>query len=539
MFDEVPTGSSSFTIKYSNPGFSTSNTYTVSQIQCQKSSSQTTDFSATVDVPTADANYMVIHVTPSSLSSASLYKINVQGLNGNGISGTAIVINFVTAGYYIGTVDLSSSSTQSVTVDADAAGTKYMRITGTEMDAAPTITDLPEGVTFTAATGATATLMLNSNMMRYAVGVNKEVAQNGTYHVTATVGTQSYQFDLVVTNAVSPAPVVPTFDQEITTTESDKGSIYWDLHLNGTIRVKINVPEVGDTVIDSIQMTYNSGSGTSFDNSNVVLKLVQFNADEEYVVVELQNKSITSSTSTNNVRNLYLRSSSMTTPWNSIPVRIVGYDTTASVISSERVQLQDWVVEEDDDYRIYVSTSTNLEQDQTISCSLKIDGVNQDLQSVITADVRYYSAGGYLSVSLAPANDIVSGRYELSVPLGGTTYSLVFDVVSGSVYVDNSRDYIVSIDVNDTLSTATTLRLDLNIESTQNAAQLSDMRLLFVAKYSGGYVFNFYSKPEMVGGTGVDAIVLTSTNLVSVIVEVVDGFQSGNPIYYGFSSYVP
>ena len=82
--------------------------------------------------------------------------------------------------------------------------------------------------------------------------------------------------------------------------------------------------------------------------------------------------------------------------------------------------------------------------------------------------------------------------------------------------------------------------LNVFIQKNEGTPELQDLRLLVIAKYSDDYyIFNFYTKPMLENGSGTDVIVLSRLNLSSVTIEVVDGIQQNNPVFFGFCTYHP
>ncbi|AMH95249.1 adhesin-like protein [methanogenic archaeon ISO4-H5] len=148
---------------------------------------------------------------------------------------------------------------------------------------------------------------------------------------------------------------------------------------------------------------------------------------------------------------------------------------------------------------------------------------------------------GFVQIPITTDNGtLTNGLHEVTVVVGNATYRFNVNIVNGvSPTASHDQDYVLSVQYNGTVSDSANAVLDIGIQKSANAANLEDMRLLVIAKYSGQYyVFNFYSKPVMDGNTGTDRIVLSKQDLSCVIVEVVDGIQTLDVTFYGVGTYM-
>ena len=156
-------------------------------------------------------------------------------------------------------------------------------------------------------------------------------------------------------------------------------------------------------------------------------------------------------------------------------------------------------------------------------------------------EVSFTVKNGFVQIPISTDNGtLTNGLHEVTVVVGNTTYRFNVNIVNGvSPTTSHDQDYVLSVQYNGTVSDSANAVLDIGIQKSANAANLEDMRLLVIAKYSGQYyVFNFYSKPVMDGNTGTDRIVLSKQDLSCVIVEVVDGIQTLDVTFYGVGTYM-
>ena len=146
---------------------------------------------------------------------------------------------------------------------------------------------------------------------------------------------------------------------------------------------------------------------------------------------------------------------------------------------------------------------------------------------------------GFVQIPISTDRSLINGLHEVTVVMGNVTHRFNVNIVNGTAPVtSHDQDYVLSIQLNETVSDSANVVLDVEVQKSANAANLDDMRLLVVAKYSGEYyVFNFYSKPVMDGNNGTDRVVLSKQNLSCVIVEVVDGIQTLDVTFYGVGTY--
>ena len=147
---------------------------------------------------------------------------------------------------------------------------------------------------------------------------------------------------------------------------------------------------------------------------------------------------------------------------------------------------------------------------------------------------------GFVQIPITTDNGtLTNGLHEVTVVVGNASYRFYVNIVNGvAPATSHDQDYVLSVQYNGTVSDSANAVLDIGIQKSANAANLEDMRLLVIAKYSGQYyVFNFYSKPVMDGNTGTDRIVLSKQDLSCVIVEVVDGIQTLDVTFYGVGTY--
>lgn len=163
-------------------------------------------------------------------------------------------------------------------------------------------------------------------------------------------------------------------------------------------------------------------------------------------------------------------------------------------------------------------------------------GINFDMAAV----KDYTKDNGFAYIPFTVEDGVlVNGDHKIVATVDGKSYDLPIRVENAKTPdASHDSDYSVDVKYNSEISDAANAVLDVTITKNSNGAELEDMRLLIIAKYSGeNYVFNLYSKPVMNGLKGEDRIVVSKQNLSCVIIEVVDGIQTLDPTPYGHGSY--
>ena len=162
---------------------------------------------------------------------------------------------------------------------------------------------------------------------------------------------------------------------------------------------------------------------------------------------------------------------------------------------------------------------------------------NTSLSSNITIDITENSIEGKYVIFKLSNKSLESPmrlRIDLSSGTDGIVGRLIVNVSDSAPVQPTDEGYVLKYNV--TQVDANT-RLNLNITKTDSAPVLTDAKLLVIVKYQGGVVINVYSNPQLVNGCGEDVIEVSSLNLTEVFVEVVDGFQHGSPVFYGYCVY--
>jgi hypothetical protein len=184
--------------------------------------------------------------------------------------------------------------------------------------------------------------------------------------------------------------------------------------------------------------------------------------------------------------------------------------------------------------RVRINGLPELSQDIRVIPSVFKDGVRVTDYSAMLTMYAVYFREGYILLSVDSGSELAEGSYRFEFTNAGNNYDLEFNVVDGNGGSGNTADYSMNCEAR---QNGANTHLTVSIQKGISGTDLSDVKLLVIAKYQGGIVVNFYTSPTMENGVGTDHIEVTTMNLKEVIVELVDGFQNGNPEYYGVCSY--
>ena len=155
-----------------------------------------------------------------------------------------------------------------------------------------------------------------------------------------------------------------------------------------------------------------------------------------------------------------------------------------------------------------------------------------DLTNIVEVNVKESSVSEKYVV-LELNNKSLIAKNTLAVSFGSIG-KLIVNVVqsnSGSQYSDAYALGCSAMQVN------ANTHLDITITKSDSAPLLDNAKLLVIAKYDGGIVINVYTTPVLANGCGTDVIEVSTLKLKEVIIELVDGFQQSNPIFYGYCVY--
>jgi hypothetical protein len=359
------------------------------------------------------------------------------------------------------------------------------------------------------------------SLLRVIVDWNQVV--NGIYPVTVNPGPSAFSFNLDV-NKCSMQPSDEYDYSFVGVTTIDHGKVDWNADEKDQLTIKAQLPRMASSVSITGMLTVGTMVYPLADF--VDYEVIQNNVEEKYVIFTLSNKSLSISSdkyriSLGNVGTIDLNV-------------ILDYGKVTTVDSEGCCSVPDWNKSDEDTMRVRINGLPELSQDIRVIPSVFKDGVRVTDYSAMLTMYAVYFREGYILLSVDSGSELAEGSYRFEFTNAGNNYDLEFNVVDGNGGSGNTADYSMNCEAR---QNGANTHLTVSIQKGISGTDLSDVKLLVIAKYQGGIVVNFYTSPTMENGVGTDHIEVTTMNLKEVIVELVDGFQNGNPEYYGVCSY--
>ena len=212
------------------------------------------------------------------------------------------------------------------------------------------------------------------------------------------------------------------------------------------------------------------------------------------------------------------------------------YDFEFIGVTTNDPGIMNWYLDTNDSITVKVQLP-NMSADIGIGGSYTTDSGNVLLSSVVNIDIKENSVDGKYVV-FEMTNKSLTAPLSLTVNLSsgnmGIVGNLTLNIVEHAPSPQEDREYVLEYEYK---SVGANTHLDVNITKTSGAHTLEQAKLLVIAKYEGGIVINVYTSPILNNGCGTDVVEVSSFQLVEVILELVDGFQSSTPIFYGSCVY--
>ena len=512
-----------YTFKYSNPELSTISKDVISKRLLQDDDTFD-DRGYYLTVSESEDDDSVLITVNGTLSKNHLWRIClILGTDDNSYS---FKVMFATTGYYNAVID-SSSATPVVEIYADRQSDDYILLKGVDPDSAVSC-DIPGvDVTVVKEDGT-----LYGDLLYLKIATDNTKTANETYDVTIGSGEASVSFSMAVHTYVCLSDV-NGYDYEIySLARGTSASVSWNLGEKDGLLFKAHVPTAtNENVLVSGSYVLNPYGTVGYVWDQVEIEVLEYSLEQKYVVFRvtaLEDKAMHDGMYTLGITIGY----NNTVLINCTVINHV--DATVSLVSASAALDGSWNVT--DNERLTVRLD-GMSEGKTgiIKAKLYKDGAEiSDYSGMLSISCRAYD-DGHASLVMIALDGLQEGSYKLSLPLANDdVYELTFSTVKGAVPPSPSGT-VYSLEHQAEIR-GSNVRLTLDIEKTLGE-ELEDARLLVIAKYQGGIVVNFYSKPSLVNGSGTDVIELSKQNLVQVIVEMVDGFQTGNPAFYGWVSY--
>ena len=355
--------------------------------------------------------------------------------------------------------------------------------------------------------------------------VDWESVVKGEYDVTITSGGNQFTFKMEVNKCTSVTTA--TYDYEfIGVTNFDHAVVDWDITSKESLHIKVQIPSM--TVEPTV-----TGSFTVGNNVTDLMSYVEY----EKIGVDLENKTI-EFTLTN-------RSLSIPSNWYKLTFSegnqgaggildlnvIIPFDEIVTM-ENNTASAEDWNIVQSDNKRVRMNGFPESNSNKRVVPQIFKDGELQNDYSEMVSVSAVYFKEGYVLLSVDKLDGLTAGSYDFVITYSDVQYSLSFNVVESST--DVAAQYSLSCEHQ---IRGANVRLSISVSKIQNGTDLAEPKLLVIAKYQGGITINFYSKPTMENGSGNDIIELTTQNLRQVIVELVDGFQDGSPVYHAVCDY--
>ena len=516
----------SYTFKYSNPLLSAIQKDVVSKhLFPDGDTSVYADKGYYLTVSESEDDDSILITVNTGLSKNHLYRICLA--LGTEEDSYSFMVMFATTGYYTAVIDSSSAVPAVVEINADKLACDYVLLKGLNQDSVLSC-DAP---------GVEITVVKEDNtvygdFLYLKIVKDNTKTTNEVYDVAVGSGESSYTFSMAVHTFVCLSDV-NGFDYEIySLMRTNTANISWNLGEKDSLLIKVHLPDASsDNVSVNGSYILDPHATIGYQWDQVEFEVREYSLEQRYVifcVTALENKAMHDGAYMITIRD-------GGTSAKVIHVAVTNHvDVTVSFVSGAATLKDIWDVVTNE--RLTVGLDGMSEgKSGMIGAKLYKDGTEiPDYSGMLSISCRCYD-DGHASLMMIALEGIQEGLYKVSLPLANDdVYELTFSIVKGAVTPSPSGTaYLLE---HQTEIRGSNVRLTLDIEKT-SGEELEDARLLVIAKYQGGIVVNFYSKPSLVNGNGTDVIEVSQQNLVQVVVEMVDGFQAGNPVYYGWASY--
>ena len=516
----------SYTFKYSNPQLSAIQKDVVSKhLFPDGDSSVYADKSYYLTVSESEDDDSVLINVNGTLNKNKLYRISLTlGSDENSYS---FNVMFATTGYYNAVIDSSSATPAVVEINADKQACDYILLKSVDSESALSY-DIP---------GVEITVVKEDNTVYDDLLYLKIVADNAqttneTYGVTVGSGEGSVTFSVAVHTFVCLSDVNGCDYEIYSLMRGNTANISWNLGEKGGLLIKAHLPDASSddvSVAGSYMLNPHATVGQEWDQVEIDVR--EYSFEQRYVVFRvtpLEDKAMHDGTYMITIRD-------GGTSAKIIHVTVTNHvDATVSFVSGAATLEDPWDLVSNERLTVRLEGMSEGKTGMLVAKLYKGGVEIPDYSGMLSISCRCYD-DGHASLMMIALDGILEGSYKVSLPLANDdVYEFAFNAVKGSASPSPSGtsynlEYQVEIRGSNT-------RLTLDIEKT-SGGELEDTRLLVIAKYQGGIVVNFYSKPSLVNGNGTDVIEVSQQNLLQVIVEIVDGFQPGNPVFYGWVCY--
>ena len=363
-------------------------------------------------------------------------------------------------------------------------------------------------------------------LIRFAVDWDNVV--NGKYAITVNSSSSEYVFYIDVNRCFNLSTTEYDY-YFVGVTNRDHGKMEWNVDEKDSLIVKAQFPRLtGDPTISA---TLAIGTNLYDMRDFVDFEVLEKNVDEKYLVFRMSNKALSIPSSLYTLA--VLSGTSGAGGMIDLEVVIGGYDTVVTLDNNQCGVAPDWNLSDNDSMKVKITGLPELDADTRIVPTLYKDGVRiSDYSSYLTLYSVYFRAG-YILLSVNAGSELDEGSYKFVFTKGGNNYELSFLAVTGDAG-DINAEYTLQCTAEQNEANT---HLTVNIQKGATGSSLTEAKLLVIVKYQGGIVVNFYTTPQIAGSTGIDHIEVSTLNLIQVVIELVDGFQTGNPVYYGACSY--
>ena len=513
-----------YVFKYSNPELSTIPKDVISK-RLLHDDDTFDDKGYCLTISESEDDDSILIAVNGTLSTNHLYRICLT--LGTDESSYSFKVMFATDRYYRAVINSPSETSAAVEINADKQSCDYMLIKGVGSDSVVNY-DIP-GVVITA---VKEDKTIYGDLLYLKIATDKTKTANETYSVTVGSGERSVEFSMAVHTFVCLNDV-NGYDYEIySLMRGNAANISWNLGEKNSLLFKVHLPDASsDDLLLSGSYMLNPYATIGYQWDQVEFEVREYSPEQRYAifsVTALEDKAmhdgaymITIGDGGNSAK--------------LINVAVTNHvDVTVSFVSGAATLEDSWDVVSNERLTVRLDGMSEGKTD-IIKAKLYKDGTEiSDYSGMLSISCRCYD-DGHASLMMIALDGIQEGSYKVSLPLANDdVYELTFSTIKGAVPPSPSGTaYSLEHQVE---IRGSNVRLTLDIEKT-SGEELGDARLLVIAKYQGGIVVNFYSKPLLVNGNGTDVIEVSQQNLVQVVVEMVDGFQSGNPVHYGWVSY--
>ena len=522
--------SNDFSIKYSNTLIDSAKSYTVSDVKVLVEGREVGMSSATVRSPVSGADYVVIDFNgwvSYSDSNGRSYPLEISVMLVSGESAVEFSV-FLGNNKYWNEMDTTSAVKPTMRLffneNARFENTELIMLNGISSVSAIQY-NIP-GITITCDEDGSQS---NGGLSLLRVVADWNNVINNIYEVTVVSGSTSYSFDLYV-NKCSVQPSTAYDYDFVGVTTTDHGRIDWNIGEKDSLTIRAQIPSMTSGM--SITGMLMIGTDVRALSEFIDYEIVDSNVEEKYVVFTLYNKSL--SIPSDNYRITLTQGNTGAGGTIDLNV-IVEYDNITTIDNEGRCTISDWNITDVDTLRVRINGLSERSQDIRVMPEVYKDGQRVSDYSSLFSLYSVYFSEGYILVSVDQADALSEGSYKFVFKDYNNTfnYELSFDVVETSNTPDGADYSLTCVASQNGANT----RLTTSIQKNNSALDLSDAKLLVIAKYQGGIVVNFYTSPSIVNGVGSDVIEVSTLNLREVIIEIVNGFQQGNPEYFGYCSY--